>query len=117
MQVCHDEQREITLKSFVMANFIFMWYNFVSTDSYFLFSGREDESISLPMLRDFQGPYPDAANWTIDDVVNFFKSAGFVSQAEAFREQVSFSMKSLGVYMYICSYMCLNMCVQVCNGV
>lgn len=49
--------------------------------------GREDESISLPMLRDFQGPYPDAANWTIDDVVNFFKSAGFVSQAEAFREQ------------------------------
>ncbi|GAB1597498.1 uncharacterized protein DDB_G0287625-like [Argonauta hians] len=49
--------------------------------------GLKEESVSLPMLRDFQGPYPDAANWSIDDVVNFFKSAGFVTQAEAFREQ------------------------------
>ncbi|CAI9721705.1 histone acetyltransferase KAT6B-like [Octopus vulgaris] len=47
----------------------------------------KEEPVSLPMLRDFQGPYPDAANWSIDDVVNFFKSAGFVTQAEAFREQ------------------------------
>ncbi|XP_046366737.1 histone acetyltransferase KAT6B-like [Haliotis rufescens] len=31
--------------------------------------------------------YPDASDWTIDEVVLFFMSVGFEAQAEAFREQ------------------------------
>lgn len=31
--------------------------------------------------------YPDATNWSIDDVANFLISAGFSEQAEVFREQ------------------------------
>ncbi|XP_041359765.1 histone acetyltransferase KAT6B-like [Gigantopelta aegis] len=31
--------------------------------------------------------YPNASDWSIDDVVTFFKSVGFDEQAEAFREQ------------------------------
>lgn len=32
--------------------------------------------------------YPDASDWSISDVVDFFVSAGFSEQAEAFRDQV-----------------------------
>lgn len=33
--------------------------------------------------------YPDASDWSIDDVVHFFTSAGFSEQALAFRDQVN----------------------------
>ena len=32
--------------------------------------------------------YPDATDWTISDVADFFISAGFLEQAEIFRDQV-----------------------------
>ena len=31
---------------------------------------------------------PDASEWTISDVVNFFTEMGFSQQSEVFREQV-----------------------------
>ena len=34
---------------------------------------------------------PDASDWSIDDVVNYFLGVGFTEQAEVFKEQVSIS--------------------------
>ena len=31
---------------------------------------------------------PDASNWSIDDVVDYFKRVGFVEQSEVFKDQV-----------------------------
>ena len=31
---------------------------------------------------------PDASEWSIDDVVNYFLGVGFTEQAEVFKEQV-----------------------------
>lgn len=45
--------------------------------------------ISLPKLADtLPAVVPDASDWSIEDVVKFFKDVGFVHQAEVFREQV-----------------------------
>uniref|UniRef100_A0A803JRJ5 Sterile alpha motif domain-containing 13 n=1 Tax=Xenopus tropicalis TaxID=8364 RepID=A0A803JRJ5_XENTR len=33
------------------------------------------------------GRPPDPAHWAVDDVVNYFKTAGFEEQASAFKEQ------------------------------
>lgn len=45
--------------------------------------------ICLPRLADtLPAIVPDASDWTIDDVVKFFKDVGFTEQAEVFREQV-----------------------------
>ena len=44
---------------------------------------------SLPRLSEtLPAVVPDASEWTIDDVVQFFRNVGFVDQAEVFREQV-----------------------------
>jgi hypothetical protein len=44
--------------------------------------------ICLPKLADtLPLVVPDASEWSIDDVVKFFKDVGFVQQAEVFREQ------------------------------
>ncbi len=35
---------------------------------------------------------PDASNWSIDDVVEYFKGVGFVEQSEVFKDQVTMLM-------------------------
>lgn len=44
---------------------------------------------SLPRLADtMPATVPDATEWSIDDVVQFFRDVGFTDQADVFREQV-----------------------------
>lgn len=42
----------------------------------------------------YDGPYPDVTDYTIEDVVKFFKSKGFTKEASAFSEQVSLSFET-----------------------
>lgn len=43
-----------------------------------------------PKLRKLaESEVPDASEWTIEEVVDFFRSLGFQQQADAFREQVT----------------------------
>ncbi|KAK3612621.1 hypothetical protein CHS0354_042131 [Potamilus streckersoni] len=42
---------------------------------------------SLARLKILQKGYPDASEWTVADVANFFKELGFEEQAQAFKDQ------------------------------
>ena len=45
---------------------------------------------TIPRLADtLPAEVPDASEWTIEDVVQFFKDVGFIDQADVFREQAS----------------------------
>jgi len=50
---------------------------------------NDNVAAPIPMLATtLKSEYPDACDWTIDDVVRFFEELGFKEQAIVFREQV-----------------------------
>ncbi len=58
--------------------------------------------VVLPRLADtLPVEPPDASDWTIQDVVNYFTGVGFVEQADVFREQVSWVKLILSSFTYI----------------
>ena len=57
----------------------------------YVYSVKANDSVAapIPMLATtLKSEYPDACDWTIDDVVRFFEDLGFKEQAAVFREQV-----------------------------
>ena len=51
----------------------------------------KDSLSTLPKLgKTLSASVPDASDWTIDNVVEFFTDVGFTEQAQQFREQVCF---------------------------
>ena len=50
----------------------------------------------IPKLADtMKAEVPDAANWTITDVVQFFVEMGFLLQADVFRDQVVYIISEI----------------------
>ena len=47
-------------------------------------------AVPIPLLAmTTKTEYPDASDWTIEDVVRFFEDIGFKEQAGVFKDQVS----------------------------
>lgn len=46
------------------------------------------------------GRPPDPADWAVMDVVNYFRTAGFEEQANAFQEQVTQSRETYDEHNY-----------------
>jgi len=60
--------------------------------------------------------YPDATDWTISDVADFFISAGFLEQAEIFRDQVDHHFTFTSVFIdYFCISSLLVLVLSVWN--
>eukprot|EP00914_Ancora_sagittata_P006023 GHVO01012147.1.p1 GENE.GHVO01012147.1~~GHVO01012147.1.p1 ORF type:complete len:251 (-),score=34.08 GHVO01012147.1:199-951(-) len=50
-------------------------------------NGAMNGSVLRPKLRSLEAEVPDAADWSIDDVAQYFSGTGFVEESETFREQ------------------------------
>ncbi|XP_029650200.1 atherin-like isoform X1 [Octopus sinensis] len=66
----------------------------------------------------YDGPYPDVTDYTIEDVVKFFKSKGFTKEASAFSEQEIdgkslLLMKRDDVLVGLRDYICLGPALKI----
>uniref|UniRef100_A0A0L8IFI3 PHD-type domain-containing protein n=1 Tax=Octopus bimaculoides TaxID=37653 RepID=A0A0L8IFI3_OCTBM len=66
----------------------------------------------------YEGPYPDVTDYTIEDVVKFFKSKGFTKEASAFSEQEIdgkslLLMKRDDVLVGLRDYICLGPALKI----
>lgn len=66
----------------------------------------------------YDGPYPNVTNFTVDDIVQFFKSKGFEKESHAFSEQEIdgkslLLMKRDDVLMGLRDYICLGPALKI----
>nr|KAF6380202.1 sterile alpha motif domain containing 13 [Myotis myotis] len=60
---------------------------------------KENGSVGVKNSLD-NGRPPDPADWAVVDVVNYFRTAGFEEQANAFQEQVTVSRETHDEHNY-----------------
>lgn len=64
---------------------------------------KENGSVGVKNSLD-NGRPPDPADWAVVDVVNYFRTAGFEEQANAFQEQVTVSRETHDEHNYLPSH-------------
>ena len=56
---------------------------------------------------------PDASEWSIDDVVNYFLGVGFTEQAEVFKEQVSVNEADVALKVRMRTFQQGRNCIKI----